>query len=212
MKTTFAISLFVLLAGCAPTNLFAERTWKEWQIDKAMLPAGFAFPVKHEIQSVGAQQFWVYLFDLTSALDGVTTGRFCSLEPRPPHTRTRSCGAFTSAVANGSSPMLNRDCEISLNPAALLLPKSKRPAKSLTLTPSPSASPGGLRRISVQLFLRDPARLTRIVGDKERPVQILFASKAHPHDTPGKELIRKIIHFERQGGVRPGWYSWKTTI
>jgi starch phosphorylase len=52
------------------------------------------------------------------------------------------------------------------------------------------------------LLLRDPERLIKILTDKERPVQILFAGKAHPNDTPGKELIRQIIHFERHSGVR----------
>ncbi|MEK6756169.1 MAG: alpha-glucan family phosphorylase [Bacteroidota bacterium] len=52
------------------------------------------------------------------------------------------------------------------------------------------------------LLLRDAERLIRILTDKERPVQIIFAGKAHPHDTPGKELIRQLIHFERHSGVR----------
>ena len=33
-------------------------------------------------------------------------------------------------------------------------------------------------------------------------MQIVFAGKAHPQDTEGKELIRKIIHFARQSDVR----------
>jgi len=45
------------------------------------------------------------------------------------------------------------------------------------------------------LLLRDPERLLRLVKDSERPIQLIFAGKAHPHDMPGKELIREIIHF-----------------
>ncbi|MDR1898667.1 MAG: alpha-glucan family phosphorylase, partial [Treponema sp.] len=45
------------------------------------------------------------------------------------------------------------------------------------------------------LLLRDPERLLRLVKDNDRPVQLIFAGKAHPHDMPGKELIREIIHF-----------------
>ncbi|MDR2964995.1 MAG: alpha-glucan family phosphorylase [Treponema sp.] len=45
------------------------------------------------------------------------------------------------------------------------------------------------------LLLRDPERLLRLVRDNDRPVQLIFAGKAHPHDIPGKELIREIIHF-----------------
>jgi len=52
------------------------------------------------------------------------------------------------------------------------------------------------------LLLRDPARLAKILNDKDRPVQIIFAGKAHPKDTPGKEFIRKIIHLARADEFR----------
>jgi len=52
------------------------------------------------------------------------------------------------------------------------------------------------------LLFRDPDRLARILRERSRPVQILFAGKAHPHDQPGKELIRQITHFARQEEFR----------
>ena len=42
------------------------------------------------------------------------------------------------------------------------------------------------------LLFRDIDRLARIVTSKERPVQFIFAGKAHPHDGAGKELIKEI--------------------
>lgn len=45
------------------------------------------------------------------------------------------------------------------------------------------------------LLFRDPERLSRILNDPERPVQIIFAGKAHPHDVPGKDLIRQIANL-----------------
>lgn len=45
------------------------------------------------------------------------------------------------------------------------------------------------------LLFRDPERLKRLVNDPERPVQFIFAGKAHPHDIPGKELIRQIVRY-----------------
>jgi starch phosphorylase len=51
------------------------------------------------------------------------------------------------------------------------------------------------------LLLRDPERLLRLVRDNDRPVQLIFAGKAHPHDMPGKELIREIIHFAEKYDV-----------
>jgi len=52
------------------------------------------------------------------------------------------------------------------------------------------------------LLLRDVPRLKRILTNPAHPVQILFAGKAHPHDTAGKDLIRQIIHFARDPEIR----------
>ena len=43
------------------------------------------------------------------------------------------------------------------------------------------------------LIFKDIARLTQILNDEERPVQIVFAGKAHPQDKEGQDLI-KYIH------------------
>ncbi|MDR0494758.1 MAG: alpha-glucan family phosphorylase [Treponema sp.] len=51
------------------------------------------------------------------------------------------------------------------------------------------------------LLLRDPERLLRLVRDNERPIQLIFAGKAHPHDMPGKDLIRELIHFAERYDV-----------
>ncbi|TDI46087.1 MAG: alpha-glucan family phosphorylase [Acidobacteria bacterium] len=42
------------------------------------------------------------------------------------------------------------------------------------------------------LILRDLDELKQIVTDSDRPVQFLFAGKAHPADRPGQDLIRRI--------------------
>ncbi len=52
------------------------------------------------------------------------------------------------------------------------------------------------------LLLRDPDRLKKILNDTARPIQFLFAGKSHPADSEGKELIKQIIHFARDAGVR----------
>ena len=52
------------------------------------------------------------------------------------------------------------------------------------------------------LMLRDPARLTAILTDKDRPVQIVIAGKAHPADDGGKALVQQIVKFADQAGVR----------
>ncbi len=43
------------------------------------------------------------------------------------------------------------------------------------------------------LLFKDIARLTQILNDEQRPVQIVFAGKAHPADKGGQDLI-KYIH------------------
>lgn len=52
------------------------------------------------------------------------------------------------------------------------------------------------------LLLRDADRLKRLLEDSKRPVQIVFAGKAHPADNEGKELIRAIVQFARQANMR----------
>ena len=52
------------------------------------------------------------------------------------------------------------------------------------------------------LIMRDPARLGRILNDPQRPVQLIFAGKAHPKDHPGKELIRQLVHLAQEQGFR----------
>jgi glycogen phosphorylase len=42
------------------------------------------------------------------------------------------------------------------------------------------------------LVMRDPDRLLRIITDVRRPVQIIFAGKAHPMDEPGKLIIQHV--------------------
>ena len=43
------------------------------------------------------------------------------------------------------------------------------------------------------LLFRDKERLAKILNDPDRPVQLIFAGKAHPHDHLGKELIKEIV-------------------
>ena len=44
------------------------------------------------------------------------------------------------------------------------------------------------------LIMSDAERLIAMLSDESRPIQIIYAGKAHPKDEPGKELIRKIAN------------------
>ena len=52
------------------------------------------------------------------------------------------------------------------------------------------------------LLFRDPERLAAILNDPQRPVQLIFAGKAHPSDNGGKQLIQEIIHHCRRPEFR----------
>ncbi|MFO7753422.1 MAG: alpha-glucan family phosphorylase [Desulfobacteraceae bacterium] len=52
------------------------------------------------------------------------------------------------------------------------------------------------------LLLKDPERLLRIINSERRPVQFVFAGKAHPSDNEGKELVQRIVEFARKHEVR----------
>ena len=52
------------------------------------------------------------------------------------------------------------------------------------------------------LLFQDPDRLEEILNRPERPVQIIFSGKAHPHDHEGKLLIQEICRFAAQDRFR----------
>ena len=52
------------------------------------------------------------------------------------------------------------------------------------------------------LLLGDIERLKRLLLSTERPVQFVFAGKAHPADQPGKSLIQQIHQVTRDADVR----------
>jgi starch phosphorylase len=52
------------------------------------------------------------------------------------------------------------------------------------------------------LMLNDPSRLTGLLLDPERPIQIVIAGKAHPADEGGKRLIQQMVRFADSETVR----------
>ena len=48
------------------------------------------------------------------------------------------------------------------------------------------------------LLFRDLERLSRIVNNPEKPVQFVFAGKAHPRDIPGQDLIKMIVEISKK--------------
>jgi starch phosphorylase len=52
------------------------------------------------------------------------------------------------------------------------------------------------------LVFRDPGRLVRILGDAKRPVQLVFAGKAHPADEAGQSFVQKVYQETHRQGLR----------
>ena len=78
--------------------------------------------------------------------------------------------------AHGSSPTALREVETLFDKDTLTIGFARRFATYKRAT----------------LIFRDLERLARILGDPERPVQLVFAGKAHPADNPGQALISAI--------------------
>ncbi|MEM7174630.1 MAG: alpha-glucan family phosphorylase [Chlamydiota bacterium] len=75
---------------------------------------------------------------------------------------------------------LAKTCE--LDPAALTLGFSRRFAS--------------YKR--VDLLLTDEQRFARLLTDTQRPIQLIIAGKAHPHDQEGKKIIERWTSFIRR--------------
>ncbi len=91
-----------------------------------------------------------------------------------------------SAIARGVSEPDAAWCDEAFDPNALTIGFARRfaPYKRATL------------------LLSQSDRLKRLLLDTERPVQLLFAGKAHPADDLGKDLIRQVVQWSRQEDVR----------
>ena len=48
-----------------------------------------------------------------------------------------------------------------------------------------------------ELLFNDMERLKKLLNDRWRPIQIIFAGKAHPADDPGKQMIQRVFNAAR---------------
>ena len=52
------------------------------------------------------------------------------------------------------------------------------------------------------LLQSDPESLIRLINDPDRPIQFVFAGKAHPQDQEAKPVLQKLIDWQRDSSVR----------
>jgi starch phosphorylase len=90
----------------------------------------------------------------------------------------------SAAAARGESDLLW--CDMAFDPTALTLVWARRFAAYKRAT----------------LLLSQPDRLRTLLASRERPVQLVFAGKAHPADDVGKEMIRNIVQATRDPELR----------
>lgn len=52
------------------------------------------------------------------------------------------------------------------------------------------------------LIFSDVRRLEKLVNDAKRPIQIIFAGKAHPHDRDGQAILRRVYQMTQRRRLR----------
>ncbi|MDQ3575228.1 MAG: alpha-glucan family phosphorylase, partial [Actinomycetota bacterium] len=92
----------------------------------------------------------------------------------------------SAALARGASPPEASWCDDVLDPDILTIGFARRFAAYKRAT----------------LLLSQPERLEALLLSPERPVQLVFAGKAHPADDLGKDMIRQVVQFSRRPEVR----------
>jgi len=86
------------------------------------------------------------------------------------------------ALRHGEGTAILETAKTALDPRALVLGFARRFATYKRAT----------------LIFRDEERLLRLLSDPERPVQLVFAGKAHPADEPGKSFIQRIYQLSHE--------------
>ena len=130
-------------------------------------------------------------------------GRSRLVGPRP---RDSGCGALAGARASPSPPRAARAALAARGVGAARrgarrASARRRGARSRRFLPIGFARRFATYKRATLLF-SDMARVRRLLGDPQRPVQLVFAGKAHPQDRGGKELIRSLVHASRDPALR----------
>ncbi len=132
-------------------------------------------------------------------LDPVAPGAFSSVDKIPDaelwRTHERARERLVTFVRSRAKTQARR----------LKLPPQDVDALSEVLDPR-ALTIGFARRFATykraNLLLSDPKRLKDLLLNEDRQIQFVFAGKAHPQDTPAKEIIQRLIHFAKDPAIR----------
>lgn len=120
-----------------------------------------------------------YLKEVWQGIEGVPDGELWRTHSRRRERLVAFCRTRLKEqmVNRGASSAEIASADEVLNPDALTIGFARRFATYKRAT----------------LIFQDLDRLDKIVNNPERPVQFIFAGKAHPHDNEGKAFIREIV-------------------
>jgi starch phosphorylase len=197
-----AFSLRLTSGANAVSHLHSETANATWQgvVQHPILgltngvhgPSWIGLPIVSLLEDLGAD-----LDDLDASFEA---GRFWERLERIPgrdlwdaHLRQKrelalfARGRLRNQFArHGEAPSVLAELETALDPEVLTIGFARRFAT--------------YKRAG--LLFSDIDRLARLVRDEQRPIQIVFAGKAHPADRPGQRVIQEIFQRSRSPQLR----------
>ncbi len=197
-----AFSLRLTSGANAVSQLHARTANQTWQgvtnrpilglTNGVHVPSWVGSPIAELLEGIGA--------DLDDLDPGTVAGRFWERLERIPsrdlweaHLRQkRELALFarrrlrSQFARHGESPTVLAEVESALDPEILTIGFARRFAT--------------YKRAG--LLFSDLDRLARMLWDKEHPVQVVFAGKAHPADRPGQGVIQEIFQRSRSAQLR----------
>jgi starch phosphorylase len=197
-----AFSLRLTRGANAVSHLHAQTANETWQgvVDHPILgitngihgPTWIGQPIAELLEALGA--------DLDDLDESTQVGRFWERLERIPardlwdaHLRQKrelahfARGRLRSQFArHGEAPSVLAELETALDPDVLTIGFARRFAT--------------YKRAG--LLFTDIDRLARMLFDESRPVQVVFAGKAHPADRPGQRVIQEIFQRSRSPQLR----------
>lgn len=93
--------------------------------------------------------------------------------------------SYVARAGRGESAEFTEASQSLFEPSALIIGFARRAA--------------GYKRWN--LLLKDPERLLRIINSENRPVQFVFAGKAHPQDQEAKLVLQQVANWTSETGV-----------
>lgn len=200
--TMTVLGLKLSRAANAVSRLNAEVTRAQWQelyptLQKSNIPIGHVTNGVH-LATWANPKAWPFL-------DKQLPGWNCTGSSRTSSSRTGSSlrsDSFAAVTDLSSSDLWNYRCMLRADLIDFVQERSRTQSFQQKVDLDPHAlTIGFARRFATYkrapLFFKDPERAAAILGNPDRPVQIVYAGKAHPADQPGQAFIREILEFSR---------------